>query len=144
MLEVFTVDVDGRPREGRELKRLMGRRGWVSCVGFDPVFVRGAFSEAASQGSTWSGSQVSTPMQKMMELQSGPSSRMSWCGSSVATLTPNRSGVAGSVQGSTVEGPGRISLAFDFMIQAEGGVGGINGGSATVKYGPIVVPGVEY
>jgi hypothetical protein len=140
MLEVFALDVDGRPREGRELKRLMGRRGWISCVGFDPIFVQGAFSEAASQaGSQWSGSQMSTPMQKVMD-QSGPSSRMSWGGSSVATLTPSRMGSASAV----AEGPGRISLAFDFMIQAEIGVGGVNGASATVKYGPIVVPGVEY
>jgi len=44
-------------------------------------------------------------------------------------------------------GSGRISLAFDFMMQAEPGLSPLaaaGGGGATVKYGPIVVPGVEY
>ena len=35
-------------------------------------------------------------------------------------------------------GAGRLSLAADFMVQAEGGYGGVN------KYGPVVVPSLEF
>lgn len=35
-------------------------------------------------------------------------------------------------------GSGRLSLAADFMVQGEGGYGGVN------KYGPVVVPSLEF
>lgn len=35
-------------------------------------------------------------------------------------------------------GSGRLSLAADFMVQGEGGYGGVN------KYGPVVVPCLEF
>ncbi|KAJ9645066.1 hypothetical protein H2199_003070 [Coniosporium tulheliwenetii] len=43
MMEIFAVDVDGRPREW---KRLMGRRNYgVGCI-FDPEIVMGTFGQA--------------------------------------------------------------------------------------------------
>ena len=157
MLEVFTADVDGRPRDGRETKRLLGRRGWLACVAFDPVYVRGAFSEQAeSQYGSGGGSQAGTPrwppgpVASVAAAQSygggsasGSSNRHSWGGSSQATLTPSRAAGMSSVAG-IVEGGGRISLAFDFMVQTEPGVSPLGGGGATVKYGPIVVPSCDY
>ena len=35
-------------------------------------------------------------------------------------------------------GGGRLSLAADFLVQGEGGYGGVN------KYGPVVVPSLEF
>ncbi|KAF1980886.1 hypothetical protein K402DRAFT_343502 [Aulographum hederae CBS 113979] len=40
MMEIFSTDVDGRPREH---KRLMGRRNYVAAVAFDPEVVQGTF-----------------------------------------------------------------------------------------------------
>lgn len=40
MMEIFSQDVNGQPREQ---KRLMGRRNYVACVAFDPDVVGGAF-----------------------------------------------------------------------------------------------------
>lgn len=37
-------------------------------------------------------------------------------------------------------GSGRLSLAADFMVQGEGA----GGGAGAVKYGPVVVPSLEY
>jgi hypothetical protein len=41
---------------------------------------------------------------------------------------------------------GRLSIAVDFMIQGEGGGGSSAGqfGSGTVKYGPVIVPSLEF
>ena len=36
-------------------------------------------------------------------------------------------------------GTGRLSLAADFLVQSEGAYG-----AATMKYGPVVVPSLEY
>lgn len=35
-------------------------------------------------------------------------------------------------------GGGRLSLAADFMVQGEGAYGNV------VKYGPVIIPGLEY
>lgn len=40
------------------------------------------------------------------------------------------------------KGPGRLSLAVDFMVQGDGA--GTNGPGATVKYGPLIIPSLEY
>ncbi|KAK5108249.1 hypothetical protein LTR62_008633 [Meristemomyces frigidus] len=84
MMEIFAADVDGRPRD---LRRLMGRRGYLACVAYDPEVVQGSFGQ----------------------------------------VTP------GAGQGS-----GRLSLAADFMIQ------GSEGGGQPMKYGPVVIPSLEY
>ncbi|KAK5142113.1 hypothetical protein LTR04_002334, partial [Oleoguttula sp. CCFEE 6159] len=42
MMEIFTQDVDGRPRE---MRRLMGRRNYVACVAYDPEIVNGTFGQ---------------------------------------------------------------------------------------------------
>ncbi|OAL53244.1 Aso-1 [Pyrenochaeta sp. DS3sAY3a] len=43
MMEIFTQDVNGQPRE---YKRLMGRRNYVACVIYDPEIVNGTFGQA--------------------------------------------------------------------------------------------------
>jgi len=40
------------------------------------------------------------------------------------------------------KGPGRLSLAVDFMVQGDGM--GLGGQGATVKYGPLIIPSLEY
>ncbi|KAH5698660.1 hypothetical protein HBI44_079690 [Parastagonospora nodorum] len=82
MMEIFTQDVNGQPRE---YKRLMGRRNYVACVIYDPEIVSGTF------GQTVSG-----------------------------------------------HGSGKLSLAVDFMVQNDSGY------SAPMKYGPVIVPSLEY
>lgn len=82
MMEIFTQDVNGQPRE---YKRLMGRRNYVACVIYDPDVVNGSFGQGV----------------------------------------PGHSG-------------GKLSLAVDFMVQNEGGY------SAPMKYGPVIVPSLEY
>ncbi|KAF2671511.1 hypothetical protein BT63DRAFT_219465 [Microthyrium microscopicum] len=84
MMEIFSQDVTGNPRE---LKRLMARRNYVACVAFDPELVQGAFGAPPTPG--------------------------------------------GGQQG-------RLSLAVDFMVQGDGVYAG------AVKYGPVIVPSVEY
>ena len=43
MMEIFTQDVNGAPRE---MRRLMGRRNYVACVAYDPEIVHGTFGQA--------------------------------------------------------------------------------------------------
>lgn len=43
MMEIFTQDVNGQPRE---MRRLMGRRNYVACVIYDPEIVNGTFGQA--------------------------------------------------------------------------------------------------
>jgi hypothetical protein len=81
MMEIFTQDVNGQPRE---YKRLMGRRNYAACVIYDPEIVSGTFGQTSGQGS------------------------------------------------------GKLSLAVDFMVQNDGGY------SAPMKYGPVIVPSLEY
>ena len=40
-MEIFTQEPDGRPRDNR---KLMGRRGYVAIVAYDPEMVNGSFS----------------------------------------------------------------------------------------------------
>ncbi|KAF1914939.1 Aso-1 [Ampelomyces quisqualis] len=82
MMEIFTQDVNGQPRE---YKRLMGRRNYAACVIYDPDIVSGTFGQ----------------------VQPG-------------------------------QGSGKLSLAVDFMVQSDGGY------SAPLKYGPVIVPSLEY
>ncbi|KAL1595752.1 hypothetical protein SLS60_009441 [Paraconiothyrium brasiliense] len=82
MMEIFTQDVNGAPRE---YKRLMGRRNYVACVVYDPEIVNGTFGQVPGQ-----------------------------------------------------HGSGKLSLAVDFMVQNEGPY------SAPMKYGPVIVPSLEY
>jgi hypothetical protein len=82
MMEIFTQDVNGQPREH---KRLMGRRNYVACVIYDPEIVNGTFGQVGAG-----------------------------------------------------HGSGRLSLAVDFMVQNDGGY------SAPMKYGPVIVPSLEY
>ncbi|KAF2237593.1 hypothetical protein EV356DRAFT_461899 [Viridothelium virens] len=48
MMEIFTQDVNGQPRE---MRRLMGRRNYVACVAYDPEIVNGSFGATVGGGS---------------------------------------------------------------------------------------------
>ncbi|KAL9096183.1 MAG: hypothetical protein Q9165_001706 [Trypethelium subeluteriae] len=48
MMEIFTQDVNGQPRE---MRRLMGRRNYVACVAYDPEIVSGSFGATVGGGS---------------------------------------------------------------------------------------------
>lgn len=97
MMEIFTQEPDGRPREAR---KLIGRRGYVAIVAYDPDVVIGAFS----------GSQVG--------------------------LSPKEGAQP------------KLSLAVDFMIQADplAGASGLGAAAtpAVSKYGPVIVPSLEF
>ena len=80
-MEIFQTEPDGR---NREQKKLVGRRGYVAMVAYDPEVVVPMFGEGK--------------------------------------------GVAGA----------KLSLAADFMTQGDGGYAGV------VKYGPVVIPSLEY
>ncbi|KAI1005419.1 hypothetical protein K3495_g2800 [Podosphaera aphanis] len=82
MLEIFQTETSGGPRE---LKKLMGRRNYVTFVPFDPEAIAGK--------------------------KPAPST--------------------------TAEQP-RLSLAVDFIVQGEGTL------AKLAKYGPVVIPGLEY
>ena len=82
MMEIFTQEADGRPREA---KKLMARRNYVAVVAYDPEIVQGTYGR--------------TDM---------------------------------------AVGGGKLSLAVDFLVQAEGAHGGVT------KYGPVIVPSLEY
>ncbi|KAG8525402.1 uncharacterized protein KY384_009046 [Bacidia gigantensis] len=95
MMEIFTQEPDGRPREA---KKLMGRRNYVAIVPYDPEAVQGAYPP-------------STP-----GLQS--------------------------------KAAGRLSLAVDFMVQSEGQAvvpaqGPVQAAGVN-KYGPVIVPSLEF
>lgn len=100
MMEIFTQEPDGRPRE---MRKLMGRRGYVAIVAYDPETVTNAFG----------GSQVGS-----------------------------------SYLGKDQQSHRRLSLAVDFMIQADAApgasVGAGQGVSAVSKYGPVIVPSLEF
>lgn len=109
MMEIFTQEPDGRPRESR---KLMARRGYVAIVAYDPEVVSGAFG---------SGSQV---------------------GGASPYLGKDGAGGGGGNQR-------RLSLAVDFMIQADPAAG-VTGSASTgalptvSKYGPVIVPSLEF
>ncbi|KAK4992604.1 hypothetical protein LTR50_000937 [Elasticomyces elasticus] len=44
MMEIFTADINGAPRE---MKRLMARRNYVVCVAYDPEIVQGTFGQVS-------------------------------------------------------------------------------------------------
>lgn len=85
MMEIFTQEPDGRPREA---KKLMGRRNYVAIVAYDPEIVTGSF------GKTDVG-----------------------------------------------HGGGKLSLAVDFMVQSDNGG---TMGTGVNKYGPVIVPSLEF
>ena len=118
MMEIFTQEPDGRPRE---MRKLMGRRGYVAVVAYDPEAVVGAFG-----------------------------------GSQVSSASSTHKDSHGQQQQK------RLSLAVDFMIQTDPnagisgvgagpGIGGIGGSAAAAvgtpavsKYGPVIIPSLEF
>ncbi|KAF2156760.1 hypothetical protein K461DRAFT_234494 [Myriangium duriaei CBS 260.36] len=100
----------------REMKRLMGRRNYVAMVAYDPDMVQGGSHH---------------PHSHHRSASSGASARhspspSSYSGTTAYTAADHRSA-------------GRLSLAADFLVQqGDGGYGG------SVKYGPVVIPSLEY
>ncbi|TWU76877.1 hypothetical protein ED733_006436 [Metarhizium rileyi] len=87
MMEIFHTDASGA---GRELKKLMGRRNYVTFLAYD--------QEVANQ----------------------------------VPFSPNPS-ISSSQQGLS-----KLSLAVDFVVQGDGAY------TATTKYGPVIIPHLEY
>nr|AFZ39117.1 soft [Epichloe festucae] len=91
MMEIFHTDASGA---AREMKKLMGRRNYVTFVAYD--------QEAAAN-------QQQVP------------------------FSPNPSISSGSQHGLS-----KLSLAVDFVVQGDGPY------TATTKYGPVIIPHLEY
>ncbi|KHN96312.1 Fso1-like protein [Metarhizium album ARSEF 1941] len=87
MMEIFHTDASG---VSRELKKLMGRRNYVTFLAYD--------QEMANQ----------------------------------VPFSPNPS------IGSSQQGLSKLTLAVDFVVQGDGAY------TATTKYGPVVIPHLEY
>lgn len=115
MLEVFSADVNGAPRDG-SMRKLMGRRNYVSIVAFDAEAVREGF------GVGMGGAQQQQQYQQQQQFGQDQSYRHS----SISQRPPM----------------GRLSLAVDFMVQCDASQAG--SAPPTLKYGPVVVPPVEY
>ena len=96
MMEIFTTEPDGRPREA---KKLCARRNYVAIVPYDPETVGGGYSPPGQGKHT-----------------------------------------------------GRLSLAVDFLVQGDHVVGQAPGAggqgpvqqSGVNKYGPVIVPSLEF
>lgn len=86
-MEIFHTDASGATRE---MKKLMGRRNYVTFVAYD--------QDAASQ----------------------------------VPFSPNPS-ISSSQQGLS-----KLSLAVDFVVQGDGAY------TATTKYGPVIIPHLEF
>ncbi len=116
MMEIFTAEPDGRAREQR---KLMGRRGYVAIVAYDPEVVTGAFGGGGGSQVGGGGSQSSSSAGKQSSAEHGSA------------------------------GGGRLSLAVDFMIQSDPTPGapsglGVAAMPAVGKYGPVIVPSLEF
>ncbi|ODA82960.1 hypothetical protein RJ55_01469 [Drechmeria coniospora] len=95
MMEIFHNDASGATRE---MKKLMGRRNYVSLVAFD--------QEAAKQAGPFSPKLGGSSQQQQQQQQQND-------------LT-------------------KLSIAVDFVVQGDGAF------QATTKYGPVVIPHLEY
>ena len=104
MMEIFTQEPDGRPRE---MRKLMGRRGYVAIVPYDPEAVVGAYGGGSQVGY---GAKDATNGHQQQQR--------------------------------------RLSLAVDFLVQTDpnAGVTGLGGSGvpAVSKYGPVIVPSLEF
>lgn len=166
MIDVFAQDVGGANREGA-LRRLMGRRNYISIVAFDAEAVREGFqslSMAGSAAGSIGGSVNDAGSVRSNFSGVGPGQGPAYEYQQAAAAGNGQMSVYGGSQvGSAYGGrpaPGRLSLAIDFMVQSDAPVGGYDGHGhgggggfgnlghgqtpATLKYGPIVVPPVEY
>lgn len=124
MMEIFVADPDGRPRE---MKRLMGRRNYVAMVAYDPDLVQGSYGQQQQQVGHSPPHQRAGSVDTTGRRRSHSPSPSAYSGTTAFTGAPD--------QRST----GRLSLAADFLVQqADGGYGG------SVKYGPVVIPSLEY
>lgn len=117
MMEIFQTETNGT---AREMKKLMGRRNYAAFVAFDPEVVAGQSAMGAG----------------------GFSSAATIVGGMAGGM--GGSGYAGSVYSGSGSGSGRgsglnkLSLAVDFIVQGEGAYG------AATKYGPVIVPSLEF
>ena len=100
----------------RELKKLMGRRNYIACVPFDAAAAGGAGAGAAAGIPGVGGVVGGVP---------------AGYAASVA------SGVSGSGSGSN-SGLSKLNLAIDFVVQGDGAF------TTPTKYGPVIVPHLEF
>ncbi|KAG5982475.1 hypothetical protein E4U55_001846 [Claviceps digitariae] len=100
----------------RELKKLMGRRNYVAFVAYDQdaAAAVGAVNQQQQQQQ-----QHAVPFSPNPSLSSG-------------------SQHGGSQHSGSQHGLSKISLAVDFVVQGDGAY------TATTKYGPVIIPHLEY
>ena len=71
-MEIFTQEPDGRPRENR---KLMGRRGYVAIVAYDPEVVTGQFGGSqvgSASGKTPEHGRLSLAVDFMIQSDAAP------------------------------------------------------------------------
>ena len=122
MMELFTQEPDGRARECR---RLMNRRGYLAVVPYDPA-------EIAGQAGGGYGNHAVDGMQK------GGAGKLNLA---VDFMVQGEIGGGGGAPGALPAGGGG-----QFGAAPSGGVGGggAGGGGIVSKYGPVVIPGLEF
>ena len=113
MMEIFTNEPDGRQRE---LRKLMGRRGYVAIVAYDPEQVSGAFGGSQAGGSSPYGKDPHSPNRRLslavdFMIQSDPHA-----GVGAGVGVPGIGGVAATPAAA----------------------------SAVNKYGPVIIPSLEF
>jgi hypothetical protein len=121
MMEIFHTEASGAAREH---KKLMNRRNYVAIVAYDPESAM-AGAQQAAQAQLAGGGVVG--------------GGGGGAGGAGGTIGP---GYAGSVHSGNGGGRSaelsKLSLAVDFVVQGDGGFGG------TTKYGPVIVPHLEF
>ena len=124
MMELFTQEPDGRARECR---RLMNRRGYLAIVPYDPEIIQGTFgngTDGTQKGSAGAG-KLNLAVDFMVQGEVGAGG--------------GGGGGGGGYGGGGVGGYG----AGGGDGSAAGGGGG-GGGGIVSKYGPVVIPGLEF
>ncbi|RDA90360.1 hypothetical protein CP533_3362 [Ophiocordyceps camponoti-saundersi (nom. inval.)] len=114
MMEIFHTDASGATRE---LKKLMNRRNYVVFVTFDQeVASQTPFSPGPSQVPMSSGASIGDQQQQQQVILHQQQQQ----------------------QQQQQQGLSRLGLAVDFVVQGDGAY------QATTKYGPVIIPHLEY
>ena len=122
MMEIFHTDASGGAREH---KKLMARRNYVAIVAYDPDVVANASANPGLLGGMMMGGQGQGAQQQGGQQQGGGGGDKGYA-ASVASSGGHSGGLS------------RLSLAVDFVVQGDGMYTG------TTKYGPVIVPHLEF
>jgi hypothetical protein len=120
MMEIFHTDASGGAREH---KKLMARRNYVAIVAYDPDVVANASANPGLLGGLLGGL-------GQQQQQQGGQQQGGQQGGGYAASVASSGGHSGGLS--------RLSLAVDFVVQGDGMYTG------TTKYGPVIVPHLEF